>query len=202
MINPMRIGLSGFFLLVGGLALAQPPQQGAPQDQAGAMPAREPLPQINIIELIDGLADEMDKEFVLDPRLSVMLPGTLSSDEADYETLLGVLRQNGFATVETANQILIFPDANMRTEPSRILQQDDRRVSDHEIVTRVINLPVVNQASDGTDIGIAPQLVPLLRPMMGQSAQLGTVGGGTKLVIVDRYDNVRRITAVVEELTR
>ena len=200
--KPILTGLSGLFLLTCGMALAQPPQQGVARDQAGAVPAREPLPQINVIELIDGLADEMDKEFVLDPRMSVMLPGTLSSDDADYETLLAVLRQNGFATVETANQILIVPEADMRIAPSRILQQDDRRVSDHEIVTRVINLPVANQAGDGTDIGIAPQLVPLLRPMMGQSAQLGTVGGGTKLVIVDRYDNVRRITAVVEALTR
>jgi type II secretory pathway component GspD/PulD (secretin) len=38
--------------------------------------------------------------------------------------------------------------------------------------------------------------------MLSQSAQLAAAPGTNKLVIVDRYDNVRRITAVIEELTK
>jgi len=78
----------------------------------------------------------------------------------------------------------------MRSSPSRFLQEDDRRVSDHEIVTRI--LPVE---------GLSPnQLIPILRPMMPQSAQLGAAQGSTAIIIVDRYDNVRRMTRVIEEV--
>jgi type II secretory pathway component GspD/PulD (secretin) len=44
------------------------------------------------------------------------------------------------------------------------------------------------------------QLVPLLRPMLPQQAHL--VATPDKLVIVDRYDNVRRIVEVAQALTR
>jgi general secretion pathway protein D len=78
----------------------------------------------------------------------------------------------------------------MRSEPSQILQEDDRRVSDHTIVTRVIAVDRISPA----------QLVPILRPMMPQEAQLGAVSDTNSLIIIDRYDNVRRITQVIDEI--
>ena len=75
-------------------------------------------------------------------------------------------------------------------------------MSDYEIVTRVIDTSGVKLAADGTAPGgsIAAALVPALRPMMPQSAQLSAIPGTNKLVLVDRYDNVRRITAAIEAL--
>lgn len=189
------IYLAAILLLAATLAEAQ-------TDGAAEPPQSNPLPMIDVVALIDRLADEMDKEFVLDPRMRAMMPATSARADADYESLLAVLRQNGFAAVETADQILIVPDAFLRIQPSRILQADDRRVSDHEIVTRVIDLRGSGRTDDESGIGLGQQLVPLLRPMMGQNAQLGSVAGGTKLIVVDRYDNVRRITAVIEEIVR
>ena len=72
--------------------------------------------------------------------------------------------------------------------PTRILQNDDPSVSDHEVVSRVISL--------NTD---AAALVPIVRPLVPQYGHLAAVGAS--LLIVDRYDNVRRITALVDELT-
>jgi general secretion pathway protein D len=46
----------------------------------------------------------------------------------------------------------------------------------------------------------ATQLIPILRPMMSQSAQLGAAQGSNGIIIVDRYDNVRRIARVIEEV--
>jgi hypothetical protein len=49
-----------------------------------------------------------------------------------------------------------------------------------------------------TNLENAMMLVPMLRPMLPQSAHL--VGIGNKLLIVDRYDNVRRIVAIAQAL--
>jgi type II secretory pathway component GspD/PulD (secretin) len=38
--------------------------------------------------------------------------------------------------------------------------------------------------------------------MMGQSAQLAAAQDNNRLIIVDYYDNVRRITAVIRELEK
>jgi type II secretory pathway component GspD/PulD (secretin) len=122
----------------------------------------------------------------------------------------------GYAVFETADQILIVSEQNARTAPSRMLQDDDSRVSDHEYVTRVITLPRLPDSSlpaQPTAAGdanpsvaepasalSAATLVPSLRPMMSTAAQLAAVPNGNSLILVDRYDNVRRITAVVEAL--
>jgi general secretion pathway protein D len=96
--------------------------------------------------------------------------------------LPAVLRPDQFVAYETGGQIHIVPNALMRTVPSRILQEDDHRVSDSEVVTRILEVSGISAA----------QLVPILRPMMGQSPQLTASQNNNRLVIVDYYDNVRR----------
>lgn len=179
------------------------PASAEAERDAGGPPAGFPpamnLPGVDIGELIERLAAEMDREFVLDQRMRGIFGGTTAGADADYETLLAILRQSGFATIETADQILIVPEGSARTQPSRVLAEDDRRISDHEIVTRVIDVPDFLPPREGI-AGSASQLVPLLRPMLGQSAHLGAVAGSNKLIVVDRYDNVRRIEAVIAAL--
>ena len=182
---------------------------------AGAQPAasRGQPPgdgAINLRTLIEQVADDIDREIIVDSRIAG-LNGITTSDDMDYETLLGILRLADLVAIETADQILITSSINSRAMPTRLLQEDDRRVSDHEIVTRVIQIPEI-QLSTGPAPAAdaqnpppartlqATQLVPVLRPMMDQSAQLGSVPGTNALILVDRYDNVRRITAVLEEI--
>lgn len=168
----------------------------------------------DVNRLIDRVAAELGKEVVVDPRLPSEMRGYTTEDDADYDSFLALLRINGYAAIATADQVLVIPEEISRSTPSLILQDDDPSISDHEIVTRVISLPRIPDrrseaqiraqtetnpfASAGGDL--APGLVPVLRPMMPQSAQLAAISGLNKLIIVDRYDNVRRITAVIEEL--
>ncbi|MGD8340900.1 MAG: hypothetical protein PVH89_08965 [Gammaproteobacteria bacterium] len=165
---------------------------------------------IDIETLVERLASEIDREFIIDPR-AARVRGTTTGDEIDYESLLGLLRVNDLVAIETADQILIIPEANARSMPSPLLQEDDSRVSDHTIVTRVIAIPQFPQRNrpaeseqPGAPNPFAPnsaaQLVPVLRPMMPQSAMLGAIAGTNQLVIVDRYDNVRRITGIIDEI--
>ena len=164
---------------------------------------------LDIHALIQQVAEDVDKEIIVDPRLrSSVGAGYTTKEDADYESLLAILRINSFAIIETADQLLIVPEQITRSSPSRILQDDDSRVSDHEIVTRLIKVPrfmeVIGENDDGEPVerssSLAPMLVPVLRPMLPQTAQLGAIPGANTLVIVDRYDNVRRITAIVEQI--
>jgi len=179
-------------LLSSSLALAQPPRL-----------APEPMPPLDrqsadLVDLIERVADDMDKEFIYNPATFRGMAVTSLGEDANYESLRGVLRASGWVTVETADQIYIMNEANARSMPSRVLNEDDRRVSDNEIVTRVITLPDPKVDGLGT---MAAQLVPILRPMMPQNAQLGAPANGNRLIIVDYYDNVRRLTEVIQGLT-
>jgi general secretion pathway protein D len=163
--------------------------------------AEPPRPhEIDLYALIDRVADEVGKEIVYS-RGAVAPLNSTAQGESDYETLKAALRTIEFMTVETADQILLLPEAEMRSAPTRVLQSDDRRVSDHEIITRVIDVPMLEiETPDGVIIGSAAPFVPILRPMLGRNGQLGAVQGTNKLIVVDRYDNVRRISAVIEEI--
>jgi general secretion pathway protein D len=187
-------------IFVLSLLTASGPAMAQPADVAGEN-AGTPIET-----LIEQLAEDMDREFVIDPRIRG-IRSFATTDDIDYDTLLGILRISDVVAIETGDQIHVMPDANMRWQPTRILQEDDPGVSDHEVVTRIIKVPEVGQvtrAQQGeafTEPALqATQLVPILRPMMGQAAQLGAVPNTNALVVVDRYDNIRRITAVIEEI--
>lgn len=169
----------------------------------------------NMDNLIDRVAEEIGKEIIVDPRLPSEIRGYTTADDPDYESFQALLRINGYVAIETSDQVLIVPEQIFRTSPSPLLQEDDRNVSDHEIVTRVISLPQIPDRRSEAQIqaqiatnpfavsngDLAGQLVPVLRPMLSQAAQLAAApGGSSKLIIVDYYDNVRRITAIIEKL--
>ena len=188
------------------------PGQSAGGPAAPPGPGQMPAGAIQIRALVDQVSADLGREFIIDPRVAGVWGQTTNTDP-DYETLLGILRTNNLIAVETADQILILPEQNARSMPTRILQDDDRRVSDHEIVTRIIDLPAfpVASSAEPTDPDAAnpfanvpatsaTQLVPILRPMLPQTAQLGAVPNTNSLIIVDRYDNVRRITAVIDQI--
>lgn len=197
----MKFSIPAFavpLLLVSSHAAAQPPEsdEGVP-----------------ITTLIEQVAEDMDREFVIDPRIRGIM-GITTGDDLDYDSLLGILRISGVVAIEVGDQIHVMPDRDMRVAPTRVLQEDDPRVSDHEVITRIIDIPefpdlrpqsVVNAQMAANPFAAPPgssaaQLVPVLRPMMSQAGQLGAIPNTNKLVLVDRYDNVRRITAVIEEI--
>jgi general secretion pathway protein D len=166
---------------------------GIAMTAAGQQPAGNSTPTVDIYAVINRLAVELDKEFILDPRMRGMEWNSTAGNDADYDSLLALLRTNGYAAIEVGDQIRIVPEVTARSEPSPVVQADDPGMSDHAIVTRVIAIPA-SQLS-------AAELVPVLRPLMSTAVGNATAVPGTNtLVIVDRYDNVRRITAIVDEL--
>lgn len=189
----MRARLLPVAALLMTSALTATAQPSAAQDDALV---------VDIFALMDRLAVEMNMEFIIDVRLRGAQGMSTSREDADYNSLLAILRSMGYAAIEVGDQIRIVPEAVARSEPSPVLNEDDDRISDHAVVTRVIDVADLQFTQpDGTVIEGGPQLVPVLRPMMSTNVgNITAIPGSTKLIIVDRYDNVRRITAIVDEL--
>lgn len=160
---------------------------------AAAQPASGPVTRLSVdlFELIDELADEMNREFIVDQQLSGNAGLTTDVDDTDYDTLLGILRTLGYVAVDNGEQIRIVSETVARSLPTPVLQEDDQSTSDHTIVTRILTV-------DGVEV---TQMIPTLRPMLPQFAHIAGIAESNKLIIVDHYDNVRRMTRVIEELT-
>lgn len=176
---------------------AQPPDRAdraaleAAERQAVAERTRDEEGTVELTDLIAQVAARENRSFLVDPRVRARVRLIPPIPNPDYGVLLSVLRIHGYAAVEVEGRVQIVPDQLARWLPTRVLQRDDDDVSDDEIVTRVLTVPA----------GQAPQLVPVMRPMLPQNAHLAATADN-RIIIVDRYDNVRRITEVVRILTQ
>ena len=119
--------------------------------------------------------------------------------------LLSILRVHGWFAAEIDGRTFILPNANARQMPLRLLQGDDPNVSDHEYVTRVLRVSGEDSPRARDDAGRELQwsaragiLVPVLRVLMSVEGHLAAAGD--HLILIDRYDNVRRMTAIIDAL--
>ena len=88
-------------------------------------------------------------------------------------------------------RVNIMPDAFIRAFPVPSVSSDDAKIPDDEVVQRVITTSSIE----------TPGLVPVLRPLLPQSAHLAA-SSPNKLIVVDRYANVKRISELVKALDR
>ena len=144
---------------------------------------------VPIEKLLTMVARKTGKRFVIDPRVhgAVTLVG-IEPTELSYADLLTVLNVHGYAAVDEGRLVQIIPDGLIRAEMMPTIGPKDTRPPD-EYVTSVI--PVKNAS--------APQLVPVLRPLMPTSGHLAATAGNS-LIVTDRFANLRRIEGLVQEL--
>lgn len=145
--------------------------------------------ETDLEQVIEVVADVTGRTIIVDPRsrgLQVRLYNSrpMSAEEI-WQLFLQILQSNQLSAVESGGIWRIVPEANLRSEVSSI---DQGRGA--EIVTRSVS---VNNVA-------ATQLVPVLRPMMPQSAQLGAVPNTNSLILVDRADNLDRIVRIIEAI--
>lgn len=188
-------------LLIVGLAMSgsaafaqESPPPGSPAQSAASesKDAVESLPEISLQELLDEVAANSGKKFLVDSRVQNRLSvGGTPLENPTCPILLSVLRNNGLVAVEIEDRVNIVPDAISRQLPAPLAQRDDPSIPDDEWVSRVLTVKNVP----------ATHLVPILRPLVPQEGHLAAVSE-TKLLIVDRYANVRRLTEIVEALSQ
>jgi general secretion pathway protein D len=141
--------------------------------------------------LLVAVGKKVHKHFLTDPRApaSIDLAG-LKADEVTYPILLAALRLHGFVVIQENGLLEVVPDANARQYPMPLVNPDNIRTDDDEWVTAIVQLKTVSAA----------QLVPVLRPLMPQNAQLSAVTGRNALIIADSSANVRRMVEIARGL--
>jgi general secretion pathway protein D len=145
-------------------------------------------------QVIEAVSQVTGKNFIVDPRVRAqvtMLSTEPMSPAAFYEAFLAILQVHGFIAVPSGSVIKIMPDATARQVPANDLPDRVSSTSD-EIVTQVVQVRNVS----------AGQLVPILRPMMPQSAHLAAYPSANMLIISDRASNVSRIVRIVQRIDR
>jgi general secretion pathway protein D len=145
-------------------------------------------------QVIEAVSQVTGKSFIVDPRVNArvtMLSTAPMNAAAFYEAFLAILQVHGYIAVPSGDVIKILPDLNTRQVPSNDLPDRVSSTSD-EIVTQVMQVRNVS----------AGQLVPILRPMMPQSAHLAAYPSANMLIISDRSANVNRIMRIVQRIDR
>ena len=184
-----RARISGALATVLVLAAAAP---GSAQQQGQRITPN--FRDADITQLIDLVSQATGRNFIIAPGVHAQVtwlsgPGTTMTPEQFYQGFLSVLQVHGLVAVPSGSVIKVLPDTNMRQYPSDDLPGRVSSSSD-ELVTQVISLSNVS----------AQQLVPVLRPLMPQTAQLQAVTGANMLVMSDRAANINRMMRIIARI--
>ncbi len=182
-------------LALGALALGaqqNPQRTTAAGEQSNSQRITPNFKDADITQIIEAVSMATGKNFIIDPRVRAqvtMLSSTPMTPDQFYQAFLAILQVHGFVAVPAGDVIKIIPDANMRQYPSNDLPRSVSATSD-ELVTQVLAVKNVGAA----------QLVPVLRPLMPQTAQLSAVTGANILIISDRASNVNRMMRIIARI--
>jgi general secretion pathway protein D len=180
---PLRVIACASLLLAAALPAQQPGQRITPN-----------FKDVDLSQLIEAVSAATGRNFIVGPNVTGRVTwlsgaGTTMTPEQFYQGFLSVLQVHGFVAVPAGSQIKILQDANMRQLPGDDLPARVGSGSD-EVVTQVIAVRNVSAA----------QLVPVLRPLMPQNAQLASVNGANMLVLSDRAANVSRMARIIARI--
>jgi len=181
---------AGCALLLGAAQAAAPSGANA-HVSTGAMITPN-FKDADIQQVIEAVELATGKTFIVDQRVKgnvTLLSQTPMTPDQFYQAFLSILQVYGFAAVPSGKIVKIIPDTNMYRMPANDLPDQVSGTSD-EIVTQVIAVKNVS----------ATQLIPVLRPLMPQTAQIAAVNGSNMLIVSDRASNVRRIERIIERI--
>lgn len=129
----------------------------------------------------DQVQQVIGRPIIIDPRVRAqvtVLSNAPMSPDAFYRLFLSTLEVHGFVALDSGNAIQIVPDANARFGAG-----DD-------YVTQAIILDQIGAA----------QLVPILRPLLPQSAHLAAHPPSNALIVADRPQNMRRMLDLIRRM--
>ncbi|RKZ50346.1 MAG: type II secretion system protein GspD [Candidatus Parabeggiatoa sp. nov. 3] len=150
--------------------------------------------QANITDLINIVSEVTQKTFVVDPRVKgkvTVISSKPMNSEQVYEVFLSILSVHGFTAIETGAVIKIIPENMAKSQNSPVLSANDSLESD-ALVTQIVQIKHVS----------APQLIPLLRPLIRQQGHLVAYPANNTLVISDHGNNVERLRQIIRRIDK
>ncbi|MBS0440067.1 MAG: type II secretion system secretin GspD, partial [Proteobacteria bacterium] len=146
----------------------------------------------DIQALIATVSEITGKNFIVGPnvqgKVTVVSARPMKPDEI-YDVFLSVLRVHGYAAIASGSMIKIVPEAVAQQDGSGGLNGTHQHETD-ELVTQIVPVKHVS----------ATELVPILRPLMPQGAQLIAHPASNSLVISDRAGNVERMISIIQRI--
>jgi general secretion pathway protein D len=146
---------------------------------------------IPLSQLVEMVAKREHLRFIVDPRLheNAVIVG-FNAEHIAYSDLQAILRVHGFVAMRIGDSISIMPDANERSWPMPVIDRPTTGLSDEDVVMSIVSVGKLNAAS----------LVPILRPMLPQAAQLSADVQTNSLILVDRYANIKKMESLIHGL--
>lgn len=187
------------FFVAAVLAFAAVLACAQPKAPTAAAPAANPpgthtlnMKDADIQALIATVSEITGKNFIVGPnvqgKVTVISARPMRPDEI-YDVFLSVLRVHGFAAIPSGSMIKIVPEAVAQQDGSGGLNGTHQHETD-ELVTQIVPVKHVS----------ATELVPILRPLMPQGAQLIAHPASNSLVISDRAGNVERMISIIQRI--
>ncbi|MDZ7748686.1 MAG: type II secretion system secretin GspD [Halofilum sp. (in: g-proteobacteria)] len=177
---------SGLATLVVMWLLVAPGAVRAQSDEAFSLN----MENAQLRSLIQTVSERTGRNFVVDPRVNAKVTVISSqpvSDRELYEIFETILAVHGYAAVDSEGITRIVPAV---TAKQSAVPVQSRRASGDRIVTRVVTVENVS----------APQLVPILRPLLPQEAHLVAYDPTNRLIVTDSAANVERIVEIIRRV--
>ena len=137
--------------------------------------------EADIRVVADQVQQVIGRPIIIDPRVRAqvtVLSNAPMSPEGFYRLFLSTLEVHGYQALDSGDAIQIVPDANARFG------------SGDDYITEAIVLDNVGAA----------QLVPILRPLLPQSAHLAAHQPSNALIVADTRQNLDRIRSLVRRM--
>ena len=189
-----RFLVAAVLALAATLACAQPKAPAPATAPAANPPGTHTLnmKDADIQALIATVSEITGKNFIVGPnvqgKVTVVSARPMKPDEI-YDVFLSVLRVHGYAAIPSGSMIKIVPEAVAQQDGSGGLNGTRVHEPD-ELVTQIVPVKHVS----------ATDLVPILRPLMPQGAQLIAHPASNSLVISDRAGNVERMISIIRRI--
>lgn len=148
------------------------------------------LENAELASLIQTVSQRTGRNFIVDPRVRAQVTVISSqpvNDRELYEIFETILAVHGYAAIESGDVTRIVPSATAKQ--SAIPVQGEGPTGEG-IVTRVVSVDNVS----------APQLVPILRPLLPQEAHLVAYQPTNRLIVTDSAANIERIVDIIRRV--
>jgi general secretion pathway protein D len=139
----------------------------------------------DIRSVIESVAEITGATFVIDPRvkgkMTIISPEKIDGDVL-YEVFLSALQVHGYQAVKDGSVIRIVPASQAFQLPGG--------EGSNQLMTQVL---AVNHV-------IAAEMVPVLKPLLSQGAQLQAHSASNRLVITDTKAQIERVTRMLNTI--
>lgn len=151
----------------------------------------EAYPPVQLATILETVSKKTGRVFLTGSDVpGEIVVGQLKTKDITYSSLLIILFNNELAAVAAGDITNIVHAARVRQHALPVVLEDDDTIDDYEWVTRIVEVKNAH----------APQLVPILRPMVPQMGHLVAHAGSNTMIIGARYDNAKRLADIISRI--